>query len=88
MNNVSGGFGINHQSGKVQLTNLSEDERNRLVEYFGSCDENMTINSSMTPVGVYKDHLAQGSRNSPVMPIELAAEIFPENARLQKLAKH
>ncbi len=96
MNNVSGGFGINCIGSSVQLTNISDSERKRLIAYCEAHANEIAKPGAIVPVdeewtaptfGDWAKRLEAGSTNAPVMPVSLAAEIFPENARLQKLAR-
>ena len=97
MNNVSGGFGINHHGSFVQLTKISDSERKRLIAYCEAHANEIAEPDAMVPVGEegtaptfgdWAEQLKAGSTHAPVMPVSLAAEIFPENARLQRLAGH
>ncbi len=96
MNNVSGGFGINCHGDNVQLTNISDSERKRLIAYCEAHANEIAEPGALVPVGEegsaptfgdWAEHLKAGRVNAPVMPVSLAAEIFPENARLQRLAR-
>ena len=95
MGSVSGGFGINCRGSKVQLTKISDSERQRLIDYCEAHANEIAKPDAIVPVGEegtaptfgdWAEQLKAGSAHAPVMPVSLAAEIFPENARLQRLA--
>ena len=97
MSNVSGGdFGIRNSRNRVQLTNISGSARETLLNYCKAHANEVAEPGAIVPVGEegtaptfgdWAEHLEAGRIHAPVMPIALAAEIFPEDARLQKLAR-
>ena len=96
MDNVSGGFKINYHGGSnVQLQNISDEERDRLIAYCETHANEISEPYAMAEVGSnlkaptfgdWANSLRERHAHAPVMPITLAAEIFHENERLQKLA--
>ena len=87
MNNVSGGFEINCSGNRVQLMNISDSERERLIDYCEAHSKEIAEQETASTFGDWAEHLKGGRAHAPVMPVSLAAEIFPEDASLKKLAR-
>ena len=95
MNNVSGGFGIRYASGEVQLTGVYGKDKDKIISYFKSHANEVVRHNAISDskdggkaftYGDWAERLEGVSGFSPTLPVDVALEIFPENARLQRLS--